>query len=101
MPALSCVYMYLASNYMLAHTCICIEINLSLKRMVLLFSFPLRNGLLIIGKMVLLTQVYMSVSKEPGANWGCYCTALSSIPLVMENLWPKFFFMKNTVMAKN
>ena len=70
MPALSCVYMYLASNYMLAHTCICIEINLSLKRMVVLFSFPLRNGLLIIGKMVLLTQVYMSVSKEPGAIWG-------------------------------
>lgn len=101
MPALSCVYMYLASNYMLAHTCICIEINLSLKRMVLLFSFPLRNRLLIIGKMVLLTQVYMSVSKEPGAIWGCYCTTLSSIPLVMENLWPKFFFMKNTVMAKN
>ena len=101
MPALSCVYMYLASNYMLAHTCICIEINLSLKRMVVLFSFPLRNGLLIIGKMVLLTQVYMSVSKEPGAIWGCYCTALSSIPLVMENLWPKFFFMKNTVMVKN
>ena len=86
---------------MLAHTCICIEINLSLKRMVLLFSFPLRNGLLIIGKMVLLTQVYMSVSKEPGAIWGCYWTALSSIPLVMENLWPKFFFMKNTVMVKN
>ena len=54
--------------------------------MVLLFSFPLRNGLLIIGKMVLLTQVYMSVSKEPGAIWVCYCTALSSIPLVMENL---------------
>lgn len=81
---------------MLAHTCICIEINLSLKRMVLLFSFPLRNG-----KMVLLTQVYMSVSKEPGAIWACYCTALSSIPLVMENLWPKYFFMKNTVMVKN
>lgn len=38
--------------------------------MVVLFSFPLRNGLLIIGKMVLLTQVYMSVSKEPGAIWG-------------------------------
>ena len=38
--------------------------------MVLLFSFPLRHGLLIIGKMVLLTQVYMSVSKEPGAIWG-------------------------------
>ena len=86
---------------MLAHTCICIEINLSLKRMVVLFSFPLRNGLLIIGKMVLLTQVYMSVSKEPGAIWVCYCTALSSISLVMENLWPKFFFMKNTVMVKN
>lgn len=51
--------------------------------------------------MVLLTQVYMSESKEPGAIWGCYCTALSSIPLVMENLWPKFFFMKNTVMVKN
>ena len=73
-----------------------VYVNLSLKRMVLLFSFPLRNG-----KMVLLTQVYMSVSKEPGAIWGCYCTALSSIPLVMENLWPKFFFMKNTVMVKN
>ena len=86
---------------MLAHTCICIEKNLSLKRMVLLFSFPLRNGLLIIGKMVLLTQVYMSVSKELGAVWGCHCAALSSIPLVMENLWPKFFFMKNTVMVKN
>ena len=86
---------------MLAHTCICIEINLSLKRMVVLFSFPLRNGLLIIGKMVLLTQVYMSVSKEAGAIWGFYCTALSSIPLVMKNLWPKFFFMKNTVMVKN
>lgn len=43
----------------------------------------------------------MSVSKEPGAIWVCYCTALSSIPLVMENLWPKFFFMKNTVMVKN
>ena len=48
-----------------------------------------------------LEQVYMSVSKEPGAIWVCYCTALSSIPLVMENLWPKFFFMKNTVMVKN